>query len=394
MRSKLKHWLANLALAFGSLAAVLAFLEFVVFGTLLKPDDVLANVTFDGVVRYAPKSTAVFRHPDGRESKITINAQGWNSSKPSYERARQPGRLRVAVIGDSYVNASYVDTADAFPEVMERRLQARGIDTEVLRFGMDGAPLSQYLNVLRREVMDYAPDVVLVQLIHNDFDESYRQLSTRYASSFLKIDVDEDGKVTEVPPADFQSGTADVLRNSATFRYLYYETNLYLTLRSFVSRYFWGGDEHYDPAHIVSAVDVRRLDDPERMARVTRHIVAEMQALARKGNFKLALSIDAVRETIYGRNDASTRKLEQPNRIAADAARLAGVPLMDLTRLLADDYAARKEAFEYDYDWHWNARANRLIGDALADWISEAPRLMGGAQPAPAPSGAAATRRS
>ena len=44
---------------------------------------------------------------------------------------------------------------------------------------MDGAPLSQYPHVLRRDVPAFKPDVVLVQLIHNDFDESYRFLKTR-----------------------------------------------------------------------------------------------------------------------------------------------------------------------------------------------------------------------
>ena len=60
MRSKLKHWFANLALATVSLAAVLAFCEFVVFGMILVPDDVLPNVTINNVVRYEPGRTAVW----------------------------------------------------------------------------------------------------------------------------------------------------------------------------------------------------------------------------------------------------------------------------------------------------------------------------------------------
>jgi hypothetical protein len=42
-------------------------------------------------------------------------------------------------------------------------------------------------HVLRREARAFRPHVVLGQLIHNDFDESYRFLKTRYASSFFKI---------------------------------------------------------------------------------------------------------------------------------------------------------------------------------------------------------------
>jgi hypothetical protein len=116
--------------------------------------------------------------------------------------------------------------------VIERQLRQAGVEAEVLRFGMDGAPLSQYLNVLRREVRAFKPDVVLVQLIHNDFDESYRFLKTRYASSFLKIGLDQDGQPVEIEPADFKPGMADRLRAFNTFRYLYYKTNAYLRLRA------------------------------------------------------------------------------------------------------------------------------------------------------------------
>jgi hypothetical protein len=48
---------------------------------------VLANVSRNGVVRYQPNTRAIFRHPDGRESLVTINAQGWNSTKPDYALA-------------------------------------------------------------------------------------------------------------------------------------------------------------------------------------------------------------------------------------------------------------------------------------------------------------------
>lgn len=376
MRSKLKHWLGNTALAAGALTAVLAFLEFVVFGVFLKPDDVLANVTINGVVRYQPGSVAIFRHPDGRTSRVGINANGWNSDKQHYAKERVPGRLRVAVIGDSYVHASYVDTRDAFPDVIERRLKERGIDAEVLRFGMDGAPLSQYLNVLRREVVPYKPDIVLVQLIHNDFDESYRFLKTRYASSFMKLDVSESGEVREVAPADFEPTIADVLRRSATFRYLYYETNLYLTARALVSRYFWGGEEEYDPAFIVSGVDVRNLDDVERMRRVADYSIAQMKAVADAHDIKLVMAMDAVRETIYGRQDARTGAAQQLNDLARAAAQGAGVPLLDLTATFRDDYDRHRMRFEYTYDWHWNRRANRFVGETLADWMLELPQLI------------------
>ena len=80
MRAKLFQYLANAAVLGGAMLACLAFLEFVVFAFILVPDDVVRNVSIDGVVRYAPGTRAVFRHPDGRQTLVTVNQQGWNST--------------------------------------------------------------------------------------------------------------------------------------------------------------------------------------------------------------------------------------------------------------------------------------------------------------------------
>ena len=127
MRAKSRQLAVNLALLAGSVLACLLFLEFVVFGLVLRPDDVLRNVSSNGVVRYQPGTQAVFRHPDGTQTRVSINRQGWNSTKPAYSEAKTPGVLRVAVVGDSYVHGSFVDTAQGFPEVIERQLNAAGV---------------------------------------------------------------------------------------------------------------------------------------------------------------------------------------------------------------------------------------------------------------------------
>jgi len=187
MAARLLSIATNLGLSLTAIAVCLIALEFVVFRYILVPDDVLPNVTINQVVRYKPNTRAVFRHPDGSRSLVTINAQGWNSTQPSYPVERESGRARVAVIGDSYVHAKFVQPNESFPHLLEKGLNRAGRDVEVFRFGMDGAPLSQYLHVLRQEVLKYRPDVVVVPLIHNDFDEMYRGLKTRYASSFMKL---------------------------------------------------------------------------------------------------------------------------------------------------------------------------------------------------------------
>jgi hypothetical protein len=380
MRAKLRQIALNLAVLAGSLLACLAFLEFVVFGLVLRPDDVLANVSINNVVRYMPNTRATFRHPDGTETRATINAKGWNSTKPDYHVEKTPGVLRVAVVGDSYVHGSFVNVGEGFPDVIERQLNEAGVHAEVLRFGMDGAPLSQYLHMLRREVRAYKPDFVVVPLIHNDFDESYRFLKTRYASSFLKIGTNDAGRPVEIAPADFHAGPADLLRRSNTFRYLYYKTNAYLKLKGLVSRYWWGGTAEYTPEFISSAVDIRNIADDAKNRFFARYILQQMKALADEEGFKLAFVMDGVREAIYSSKPVESYAVHKLNVLARDLTGELGLPFLDLQQTFADDYARRHQRFEFAYDWHWNLPGNGLVGEAIARLLLDDPRLLGGSQ--------------
>jgi len=387
MRAKTRQLAVNIALLASSVLACLLFIELVVFGLVLRPDDVLRNVSSNGVVRYQPGAQAVFRHPDGTQTRASINRQGWNSTKPAYSEAKTPGVLRVAVVGDSYVHGSFVDTAQGFPEVIERQLNAAGVAAEVLRFGMDGAPLSQYLHMLRREVAAFKPDLVVVLLIHNDFDESYRFLKTRYASAFLKVGVDEEGRPREIAPADFAAGRADTLRELNTFRYLYYKTGAYLRLKSLVSRLWWGGDEDFAAEFVSSGVDIRRIADHAKNRFFARYVLSEMKALSRQDGFKLAFAMDGVREAVYTGKPADSYEVHKLNRIAGELTSELGLPFLDLQDTFQDHYAREGRRFEFDFDWHWNVLGNRLAGEAITRFLLADPRLLA---PRPADSSAAA----
>jgi len=368
--SKFNELAGNLALCAGTLVVTLLFFEFVVFRYVLIPDDVLRNVTINKVVRYQPNSKAVFRHPDGTQTTVRINAQGWNSRRPFYERERVAGTMRIAVVGDSYVHAKFVEQDEAFPSVIERALRARGQKAEVYRFGMDGAPLSQYLHMLRREVVQYKPDVVVIPLVHNDFDESYRFIKTRYASSFMKLRRNGEGNVEEIAPVRFHGGIADKLRASAAFRYVYYETGLYLHAKSWISKFFWGGNEDWSPEFVSSGVDIRKIRDHDSNRLYARYALSEIKALAKQHGFKLIFAMDGVREAIYNRRPPETYEVWQLNLIARELTSELNLPLVELHPVFQADFARTKMRLEFPFDWHWNRRGNALVGEAIAGAIA------------------------
>jgi hypothetical protein len=87
-----------------------------------------------------------------------------------------------------------VDYNNSLAEQLDRSLQNR---FEVLRMGVSGAPLSQYLYMLRNDGISYKPDIVVVVLVHNDFDESFRFMAGRYTSTFMKLDLTQE-KIEEI----------------------------------------------------------------------------------------------------------------------------------------------------------------------------------------------------
>ena len=101
-----------------------------------------------------------------------INNEGWNSPIDYQSKSE---RRRIAVIGDSYIEALNVDIAESYPFLLSTAL---GVDYEVYSFGISGAPLSQYLNLSRYVVSEFDPDVLIFNVVHNDFEESIRKYNS------------------------------------------------------------------------------------------------------------------------------------------------------------------------------------------------------------------------
>src|SRR5439155_8727520 len=85
-----------------------------------------------------------------------------------------------------------------------------------------GAPMSQYLHMIEREVVKYRPDWIVVLIVENDFDESYKFQRGRYTSSFLKLRVEAGRVLGEISPEPWRPGAVEWLRRTATARFLLY----------------------------------------------------------------------------------------------------------------------------------------------------------------------------
>jgi hypothetical protein len=95
---------------------------------------------------------------------VRINHDGFRG--PDYPQRKPPGVIRVAVLGDSYVEAIQVPEDKTFTAVIGRELGhcflLKGKRIEAMNFGVDGYGTAQELITLRRKVWQYSPDIVVL----------------------------------------------------------------------------------------------------------------------------------------------------------------------------------------------------------------------------------------
>ncbi len=93
-----------------------------------------------------------------------------------------------------------------------------------------------------------------------------------------------------------------------------------------------------------------RLLGGARIGSAADYTVAQMIPVAVAHHIKLLLSMDAVRETIYGRIDAATQTVKSINDLAAVAARVAKVSWRDLTDTFQTNFAFHRTRFKLAFE--------------------------------------------
>jgi len=371
---RLRNTAINLSILLASVLVFLALCELVVFRYVWLASDAPQLDFVNGVIRYAPNQQGFWRVRDEIAAPYRINGQGWNSGVGDYALERRAGFARIAVVGDSYVEALHVAYNQSLAEVLGRARNDRSRRAEVYRFGISGAPLSQYVHIVEREVARYSPDWVVVIVVHNDFDESYRFAQGRYTSSFMKFRI-ENGRVTgELPPTPWRPSWIDTLRRTATARFLLYRWQVrpQALVDLLLPRSVGAAESPW-----AANVEIGRVLAAHReVAAVADHAVARLAVLAGGIGAHLLLVMDGDRGAIHG--GRATSPALTLNRILAEAARRHGVGFLDLHPQFAAHWAAHHRRFSFEADGHWNELGHSIAGMAIAERIRNARQGDGG----------------
>jgi HEAT repeat protein/lysophospholipase L1-like esterase len=119
---------------------------------------------------YTVKSTAVGQPPWEDYNQDGVRDREHDLDKP-------PGVARVVVLGDSTTFGFWLPPREAFPQVLQDLLDARGQRFEVFNVALPGWTTRQELIAYRRIARKYQPDRVLLAICLNDIPEMQNNLT-------------------------------------------------------------------------------------------------------------------------------------------------------------------------------------------------------------------------
>ena len=155
---------------------------------------------------------------------VKINSDGLRDVEHAIEKPQDV--FRIAVLGDSYMEAFQVDFENSFPSLLQHKLQHKGTlagkKIEVINFGCAGYGTARELIMLQQRVWKYKPDLVLLAfLTANDIRDNSKTLNKVDYIPYYYLDKD---KVLQLDQSFLQSD-AYLNRSGFAARFFYAAIN-------------------------------------------------------------------------------------------------------------------------------------------------------------------------
>jgi hypothetical protein len=308
-----------------------------------------------------------YRHHPGLQGRFVsgaynvrfrVNNRGWNSLK-DYSERREEGVGRVAIVGDSYVEALQVDVGEAFGEVLERLLRQEGKPVEVYRYGISGASTAYAHDLLPLEVLRDRPDCVIYLFIDNDLEDSVPFLGSpqRWGPRY---DLDPGGALRRLPLSTYEPRLLSrTLSHLALFRYFWINRGLGTFGQT------GGGWGRIQDAKLAEEEGL----EWERGWQVIGGLVGEMAAASRAAGADFLVVNRPDSANFYPSGFSGQLNLDEKQLAELAAAR--DFSFVDLRPWFSRDWEARHEPFEFTDDKHWNRHGHEVAARALKDLLLE-----------------------
>lgn len=382
---RLRTRLKELALAGAALLATLMICELLLrvtgvsYPVFVRTDSILGASHIPGARGWYTR--------EGR-SWVEINSDGLRG--PQIAVQKPANTYRIALLGDSYVEAVQVPFESSVGEVLEHRLSAlEGRPVEVLNFGVGGYGTLQELLILQQKVWKYSPDLIILAVTTgNDISDNYRPLKRiQYVPFYVFHDT------TLVLDKSFRKSKEYLDRNTWGSRMLLPMVQ-HSRLAQLINdaRYTWRvrkrkegqvGEDGPEAGLNDQVYRVPAAGSGWDMAwKVTEAILRAMRDECRRKHVLFAMvtlsngiqvhPVPAEKEKELRR--LGVKDLYYPDRRLAEFGKAQGIPVLNLAPALAKA-AEERHIFFHGFEGHlgkghWNESGHRLGGELIASWIA------------------------
>lgn len=389
------------------LAAASAIAAVSIALSLAAGEAMLRLIDFSYPAFHMPEEIAGFRlrpgakgwYRDEGNAYVRINSDGWRDAERA--RAKPANTVRIAVLGDSFIEAVQVPQEATFTSQLEQELnycQPFGKKSiEVLNFGVSSYGTAQQLIALRHWVRDYSPDIVLLAFLpSNDVRNNSRKLESWKARPFFEM---KDGELRLDASFRDDPGFQDKRRSMADHAFLY-ELRLHQLMRRVRDGAYRGwndapaaaaaarGDASLAEAGITERVYHPPSDtDWQEAWEVTERLVEEIHREAKGIGAQFMVLVLSSGAAVHPDRSIRQRYAETigvqdlfyPDRRiqALGAARgFVVVPLGEPMQRLAEKTGAFLHGFSNTQlgFGHWNVRGHRVAAELVASRFCNPPR--------------------
>ncbi|MEK7536892.1 MAG: SGNH/GDSL hydrolase family protein [Patescibacteria group bacterium] len=299
-----------------------------------------------GLLTFKPDSSIYIRS-ECFSNVIKTNSLGFHSKE--YNLEKTAGVFRIAVIGDSFIEASQVPIEKTFAYLLEKKLNNqtdKQYSYEVMPFGISSHGTYKSLFYLKAYALDFKPDLVIAAYSLNDLEDDFREMIqfNEYGQPVLEISLVEYKSVIQTVEAFFKKN----LRKSVLVTTLRKEI---LQLKSKLEKKTINTPISDDPEKINQAWETE-----EKLLTSFNNIVKNSSS-----KFLLASLADARAYDFMGGTEEAKRL-----KLIADHSTF---DYFDLMPVFIEKYVSEKSDFTWPCDGHWNETGNQWVAEALLDYL-------------------------
>lgn len=173
--------------------------------------------------RYVPGSSYWYNWENNHPITGKINRFGWRDKERSL--AKDPSVYRIAVLGDSFVEAFQVEQDRTFLALAEQKLNKLNLPVELLNFGCSGCAQAEEFLILQNETQKFSPDrVILFFHPESDIQDISKETALRPLRPFYTLSPEGelllDNSFSKTLKYDLVTLTRFLNRHSALFAFL------------------------------------------------------------------------------------------------------------------------------------------------------------------------------